>query len=332
MENFGTRDLFLVDAETGNIGYSVTKAVDFGTSLLTGPYANTNIAGVYKQAVAAKQEGTTFFADFKPYPPLYNKPAAFIAAPVFEKEKILCAIIFQVSIEGINNIMTNNHKWQSMGLGKTGENLLIGPDMKFRSSSRHFAQAPELLAKQLLAAGVDQVNRQQSAIGILPYDSPVVHAALQGEEGVGVTTDYRGVQVIAGYAPLDTLATRWAVVTTIGEAEAFESFYDLRNAMMVLGVTGGSGVLGIGILFARTVIRPLNQMISILSSSSAQITTSVTEQEAVIRQQASAVQQTNTTVEELNYSSKLSAQQVESAASGAQKAPDLSEAPSLNGL
>ncbi len=225
MENFGTRDLFLVDAETGNIGYSVTKAVDFGTSLLTGPYANTNIAGVYKQAVAAKQEGTTFFADFKPYPPLYNKPAAFIAAPVFEKEKILCAIIFQVSIEGINNILTNNHKWQSMGLGKTGENLLIGPDMKFRSSSRHFAQAPELLAKQLLAAGVDQatidqVNRQQSAIGILPYDSPVVHAALQGEEGVGVTTDYRGVQVIAGYAPLDTLATRWAVVTTIGEAEA----------------------------------------------------------------------------------------------------------------
>ena len=42
LEEFGFYDIFLIDDKTGHIVYSVFKEVDFATSLLTGPYKDTN--------------------------------------------------------------------------------------------------------------------------------------------------------------------------------------------------------------------------------------------------------------------------------------------------
>ena len=47
-------DLFIVDNRTGNIIYSVYKELDFATSLLDGPYANSNIARVFKKSQSIK--------------------------------------------------------------------------------------------------------------------------------------------------------------------------------------------------------------------------------------------------------------------------------------
>lgn len=43
LNEFGYYDIFLVEPTTGHIVYSVFKEVDYATSLLTGPYANTGI-------------------------------------------------------------------------------------------------------------------------------------------------------------------------------------------------------------------------------------------------------------------------------------------------
>lgn len=42
LEKFGYYDIFLIDIDTGHIVYSVFKEADYATSLLTGPYANSN--------------------------------------------------------------------------------------------------------------------------------------------------------------------------------------------------------------------------------------------------------------------------------------------------
>src|SRR5690606_12859188 len=48
LEKFEFYDIFLVDDETGHVIYSVYKEVDYGTSLLDGPYAKSNLAEVFK--------------------------------------------------------------------------------------------------------------------------------------------------------------------------------------------------------------------------------------------------------------------------------------------
>ncbi len=328
-EEFGYHDLFLVEAKTGHIVYSVSKEVDYGTSLLTGPYADTHVAKIFKAAAAAEKPAI-FFSDFAMYPVFFNREAAFIAAPIFENKSVIGIIIFQIPVDRINHIMTSGHQWQSVGLGKSGESVLVGPDLKFRSNSRHLFEKPEVLKQQLSDMGVepqviDRARQLNTAIGTLSYDIPIVSEALQGKSGVKLTLDYRGVSVLAGYAPLDTLGTRWAIITAIDEDEIFKAFFSLRQAMIFLGVIGIVAVLAVGGYLARSISRPLNEVIGVLSSSSAQITTSITEQESVARQQASAVQETNATMEELGTSSKLSSEQAQAAAAGSQQVLDLSE-------
>ena len=89
LEKFGFYDIFLVDPETGHIVYSVFKEVDYGTSLLTGPYKDTNFADVFRAAKDAENKDFVRLVDFAPYEPSYNAPAAFIASPIFEAGQII---------------------------------------------------------------------------------------------------------------------------------------------------------------------------------------------------------------------------------------------------
>ena len=83
LEKFGFYDIFLIDNETGHIVYSVFKEVDFATSLLTGPYKETNFARAFKAASQANDKDFVKLVDFEPYYPSYNAPASFIASPIF---------------------------------------------------------------------------------------------------------------------------------------------------------------------------------------------------------------------------------------------------------
>ena len=47
LEKRGYYDIFLIDSETGNIIYTAYKEPDFGSNLIHGPYANSNIAKLY---------------------------------------------------------------------------------------------------------------------------------------------------------------------------------------------------------------------------------------------------------------------------------------------
>ena len=76
-------DIFLVDAETGFIVYSVFKEVDYATSLKSGPYRDTGIGKVFRKALEATSPDAVVIEDFAPYEPSYNASASFIASSLF---------------------------------------------------------------------------------------------------------------------------------------------------------------------------------------------------------------------------------------------------------
>ena len=166
-ETFEYYDIFLVEPENGHIIYSVEKEIDFATSLVDGPYANTPIGEAFRLAVAS-EESIAYFADAGFYGPSYDSNEAFVATPIFEasfehdhagpmKEfedraaeehleehgeehgeergeergeehrELLGVLIFQIPSQGLDAIMTNNNEWVNFGLGETGETYLVGP-------------------------------------------------------------------------------------------------------------------------------------------------------------------------------------------------------------
>lgn len=94
-----------------------------------------------------------------------------------------------------------------------------------------------------------------------------------------------------------------------------------------VGGTAIAILLGLGVLIiiARKVVAPINQVSNVIASSSSEIASTVEQQERTSAQQATAVAQTTSTMDELGASSRQSAEQAESATSGAQQALTLAE-------
>ena len=131
LESFGYYDIFLVDPDTGDIIYSVYKELDFATSLLDGPYANSNLGEVFRKARELKPGGIAF-TDFEQYRPSYDAPASFIAAPIFDGSDRIGVLIFQMPLDRITQVMSVRG-----GLGESGESYLVGPDHLMRSDAYH---------------------------------------------------------------------------------------------------------------------------------------------------------------------------------------------------
>ncbi len=202
LEKFGYYDIFLVDAKHGNVQYSVFKELDYGTSLKTGPWADSNLARAYNKAMALDGPNTVALMDYDLYTPSYDAPAGFIASPIYDGATKTGVLIFQMPLDRIAAIMG-----EKAGLGNTGETILVGPDYLMRSDSR-----------------LDTKNRSVVASFRNPAKGKVVTAATKavferGETGVKYIVDYRKKPTIIAYTPLDIGGVTWSLNAKMDLAE-----------------------------------------------------------------------------------------------------------------
>lgn len=204
LERFGYYDIFIVEPKSGHIVYSVFKELDFATSLVNGPYADTNIAEVFRKANMAKSSEAIELVDFDLYYPSYQAPAGFIASPIYSGKTKVAIAIFQIPLDKITSVMS-----QRAGLGETGESYLVGPDHLMRSDSYLDPDNHSVVASFR--------NPEKGSVKSL-----AVQEALVGKSGATVIEDYNGNPVLSAYAPLELPGGLvWALLTEIDVAEAF---------------------------------------------------------------------------------------------------------------
>ena len=266
LETFGYYDIFLVDIETGALVYSVYKELDFATSLLTGPYKDTNFADLFRM-IKESDEDKVFIVDLKRYYPSYQLPAGFIGAPVFKKGKKIGALIFQIPVEKIDMIMTSKKDWKNRGFGNTAQSYIVGSDKKMRSLSRLLVEDPKSFYEAAKASGLDaetiqyMKNKETSTISF-PVNSPAIEKALKGESGTISFNDFRGHEIISSYAPLDIFGLKWAIVSEKESSEALAPLSTLVNRLIITLL----GLLGLGFFIAFWVSRSISRPI-LLSSN-----------------------------------------------------------------
>jgi serine phosphatase RsbU (regulator of sigma subunit) len=264
-EKFGFYDIFLIDTETGNIVYSVYKEVDFATSLIDGPFKNTNLALAF--AAVAKNNKKDFVqqVDFAPYHPSYNAHSSFIACPVYEGDKKIGVLAFQMPIDKINDIMTNKQNWKNVGLGNTGETYIVGEDFTLRNQSRFLLEDSTNYFKMLSDINVDKsvidkIKNYKSSIGLQTVKTLGTKEALSGMAETKIFPDYRGVSVLSAYKPLKIGDMHWVLMSEIDEEEAFDQVTKLRHNILV----GFLGLLvivfAVSYFMSRAITKPLNEL------------------------------------------------------------------------
>lgn len=184
-KKFGYYDIFLVDAESGDIVYSVFKELDFSTSLINGPYANSNFGEAFRKANASTSRDAVVLVDFAQYTPSYEAPASFIASPIYDGDKKIGIAMFQMPVDRILDIMSTR-----AGLGETGETILVGPDYKMRSDSHLDPENHSLMA-----------SWKNPETGSVETESTRL-VIQEGKSGTLVATDYRGKEALIAYGPV----------------------------------------------------------------------------------------------------------------------------------
>lgn len=228
---FGYYDIFLIDTK-GNVVYSVFKELDYATNLISGSYKNSSLAKVFTDALA--NSNSIVIEDFKPYSPSYENPASFIGKTVMKDAVPIGVLVFQMPVDRINDVMIFSGKWQSQGLGKTGETYLVGSDNKLRSQHRLLVENKEHYLNELQRMGstdaenIVAIKEFNSAIGIKEVQTEAIKKALAGDTGVSVIQNYFGNQVVSAYAPVNILGLNWAIVSEIEFAEAFNDIASFK--------------------------------------------------------------------------------------------------------
>jgi len=222
----------------GQVVYTVFKETDFASDLQTGPYRDSNLAGLIRQVIASKEKGFTNLADFAAYAPSYGAPASFIAAPIFSGSQLVGVLAFQMPVDEINNVMTGNQSWQKDGLGSTGQTFLVGSDSLMRSASRFHLNDPNAYLAELRSLGTkeDAIARlRQYGTTILqqPVTSPAVARALAGGTGTMRVVDYRDTAVLSSYAPLQIKGLDWVILSQMDLREAYEPIYALQRQILI---------------------------------------------------------------------------------------------------
>ena len=271
LKTFDYYDIFIVDLR-GYIVYSVFKELDFATSLIDGPYANSGIGDAYRLALNANADDV-FITDFLPYAPSYNASASFISSPIYHKGQILGVAIFQLPPEPINNVMNFNNQWRENGLGETGKTYLVGPDKKIRNNSRPLIEDKDSYLTKLTEAGVavdviDEIDQRNSTLGLQTIDTLAVNKALNGETGIDLFENHIGESVLSAYKPLNILGLNWVIISEITEKEAFEEMAILKTTLFnhILGVVGIFLVVGgvLGFILAKIIITPINHVVDMV--------------------------------------------------------------------
>ena len=233
-EVYGYTDIYLVSL-SGNEVFELAGHGEQGTNYETGPYRDTELARIFRQARSTRKLAISRFAPFG----RAGEAVLFFAVPVFEGETMMGVSILEVGSAQIFR-MVNNYT----GLGQTGEIVvasLKGDTIVFVAPTRYDADA--------------------AFKRTVPPEHPAAlryHEALRGIEGQGIGNDYRGIDTIAAWRYLPSW--HWGMVAKMDAEEVFAQVGRERRWGTALGVLMLLPVAGLALWAAAALAQPIERL------------------------------------------------------------------------
>jgi class 3 adenylate cyclase len=272
-QTIGFYDINLMDAATGDVVYTMAKETDFASNMYNGALAHSGFARVAKRALDPRNGGKPVIEDYSTYTPSGFAPQMFAAAPIIADGQTIGVFVAQIDIRTLNDILTDNNGWRLTGQGATGEVLLTGEDRLLRSQSRFMIDSPAEFLAQIEANGLpvsitNQIRTLGTTILYMPDRSQEVEQAFRNRTGVSRYLDYRGVEVISAYGPLEVAGLRWAIAAKQDVAEALAPAIQLKSNLLVAAALAAIALTFLALVSAGLFLRPLRRVVAGMESVS----------------------------------------------------------------
>jgi HAMP domain-containing protein len=255
-ELLGFGDLLLVSAE-GDVVYSTDKRVDLGTSLVDGPYSDTELARTVRERLPLVRIGQGVLADIELYLPDEGSPVFFVAASVRRDQEVIGALVLEIPVEALSRVTTADQQWEEVGL-QEGESYVVGSDLLLRSESRPWIEDPQGYLDRVddpeLAELIETFG---SPIALQPVDTEPVSEAVSGRTFEGTASNYLGQSTYSFATPIDAPGVDWVVVADVPLSDARSPLFDYatRLGIVLLVILPLAGA--VGYIMAGRLTRPI---------------------------------------------------------------------------
>jgi PAS domain S-box-containing protein len=234
-------DIYLVDNKSGDIIYSVSKKLDFATNLLSGPYSRSNLSEAYKSATGAINSGYTITTDFENYYPSFLSPSLFIASPVFDNLEKIGVLVFQVSINTIDDLLHLKKLKDDVETALGVQSVIIGNDRYLRNNDlRLITDKDEYLRtlKRVRAnmGVVSKIEKFSTTALIQPIGKGLFSNNNDGYSGQGKYKDISKTVFLCTYTHLNIKDLDWILVTQADTKVLFKSVRTIIYLLIVIGI------------------------------------------------------------------------------------------------
>jgi signal transduction histidine kinase/CheY-like chemotaxis protein/HAMP domain-containing protein len=215
-------EIFIVDANTGLIAISTNRASE-GINKSSDAYFSTPL-----------ETGEMYIKDIYNSPST-NKTAMTLSLPLYCLDHgihVIGILVARIDLDGSLYKLLHDR----VGLGTTGETLIVNKDVVALNELRWYDDAP--------------LNLQISA-------EPARNAA-QGKTGITVTPDYRGEDVLAAYTYIPE--TGWGFVCKQDMHELRSPIRRMIWNFMILFVISGLIIVLIAIYISKSISKPVIEM------------------------------------------------------------------------
>ena len=264
-DEFGYYDIFLIDADTGDIVYTVDKESDFATNIYEGPYRSSGLGELVEEVKDDPTRRAVHFQDLQFYLPSLGDPAVFVGSSIHDGDRVVGILAIQLTNDVLNNILTANGEWERVGLKQSGETYMVGPDGTLRNESRFLLQDPDNYYAAVEGSvtppeNIEKMRQRRTSVLLQKVDTEATRAAFAGKTDTRVIDDYRGVSVLSAFMPLQLDGESYALLAEIDAEEAFKPVEELalRMAITTAIVIPLTALLGIWV--ASFLMRPSREM------------------------------------------------------------------------
>jgi len=210
------QNLLMLDTQ-GNILFSVISESDLGSNLFTGQGLSDTLFSRTCRLVLAR--GATLFSDFEFYQPSGGEMSGFMVQEMISAEgEQIGLIALQITFNKIEMMIKD-----TVGLGHSGETILIGMDGILRSNSR-FSTKPTALRKKVNYTIWNALKEMQES-GIEEGTWRIPRPELRDEPFLGK---------IVHLTELEKLGVSWALFSRVAEQEIYAPAHELFKKTLLL--------------------------------------------------------------------------------------------------
>jgi two-component system NarL family sensor kinase len=157
--------------------------------------------------------------------------------------KILLLLIKRVedkiATDTINDLRIQEILLERTGMGNSGESYLVGEDFHLRSQSRFDPEKPPYL------------NESRSE---------TVRSGLKGNEGSGITKDYRGHPVYSSYMPIQFQNIKWLILSEMDTEEVMIPLVIMQRRLSLIAIGIFLLALIVSIILSERFSKPILAM------------------------------------------------------------------------